>query len=51
MDKQPVWSPDGRKIAFVSNLDGDTEIFVMDAEGDNQKRITNNESADHSPSW
>ena len=50
-DDQPVWSPNGRKIAFVSYLDGDAEIFVMDAGGANQQRITNNESADHSPSW
>jgi Tol biopolymer transport system component len=28
-----VWSPDGRKMAFVSNRTGDDEIYVMDASG------------------
>ena len=31
MDQQPNWSPDGRKIAFASDRDGDFEIFVMNA--------------------
>ena len=32
-DSAPAWSPDGRQIAFESNLDGDLEIFVMNADG------------------
>ena len=51
IDNQPVWSPNGRRIAFVSYLDGDAEIFVMDADGANQTRITNNDAEDTSPSW
>ena len=50
-DDQPVWSPNGKKIAFVSYLDGDADIFVMDADGQNQRRLTNNQFQDTHPSW
>src|SRR5215208_3831615 len=32
-DIQPAWSPDGTKIAFVSIRDGNTEVYVMNADG------------------
>jgi YD repeat-containing protein len=32
-DAQPVWSPDGRQIAFASTRDGNWDIYVMDAKG------------------
>ena len=31
-EKHPTWSPDGTKIAFASNRDGDYEIYVLDFE-------------------
>ena len=39
-DISPTWSPDGRRIAFVSERDGLYEIYVMDADGSNKKRLT-----------
>ena len=39
------------RIAFVSDRDGNAEIYVMDADGDNPRRLTNNRGADNSPSW
>ncbi len=37
----PVFSPDGRKIAFASDRDGDLlQIYVMDADGSNVTRLT-----------
>ena len=47
----PSWSPDGSKILFISDQDGDTEIYVMDADGSNQAKLTDNEVADWQPSW
>lgn len=35
-----AWSPDGSKLAFVSNRDGAHEIYVMNADGSNQTRLT-----------
>ena len=36
----PVWSPDGRRIAFQTDRDGNPEIYVMQADGTEQRRIT-----------
>ncbi|GEM_PF-4406778 len=47
----PVWSPDGQKIAFTSNRDGNWEIYVMNYDGTEQKRLTHNIVTDHSPAW
>ena len=41
-DDDPAWSPDGSKIAFASDRDGNHEIYVMDADGGNQTNLTNN---------
>jgi Tol biopolymer transport system component len=36
----PTWSPDGRKIAFVSDRTGSAEVYVMNADGSGQRRLT-----------
>jgi len=38
-------------IAFHSNWDGDTKIYVMDGDGSNQTRITNNPAPDGGCDW
>lgn len=52
----PAWSPDGARIAFAAQLGrtedaNATEIYVMDADGGNRRRLTRNEAFDGSPSW
>ena len=39
------------KIAFTSTRDGNHEIYVMDADGSNQVRLTNHLADDYEPSW
>ncbi len=51
LDAFPVWSPDGTKITFASDRDGNPEVYVMDADGSNQTRLTNNPALDVYPSW
>ena len=48
---EPAWSPDGRKIAFVSREDGNAEIYVMNADGSGKRNLTRNPAKDVRPSW
>ncbi len=50
-DTDPVFSPDGSRIAFVSNRDDDREIYVMNADGSGQTRITEHAGDDMDPAW
>lgn len=40
MDDNPVWSPDGRWIAFNSNRTGNNDIFIVPADGGQTRRLT-----------
>jgi Tol biopolymer transport system component len=39
------------KIAFVSDRDGNNEIYVMDADGTNARNLTHSIRDDHAPAW
>ena len=48
-NEQPSWSPDGTRIVFVSTRDGNHDIYVMDADGANPTRLTNNTDTEGGP--
>src|SRR5213592_5176722 len=50
-DQGATYSPDGTRIAFMNNYDGDFEICVMNADGTGVKQLTKNSSIDAYPSW
>jgi Tol biopolymer transport system component len=50
-DGESAWSPDGTTIAFASWRDGNYQIYFMDPDGTNPRRITINASDDMWPSW
>lgn len=49
-DVTPEWSPDGGKLLYVSDRDGDYEIYVKTLAGSEEK-LTDNAFADVHPAW
>jgi len=50
-DRAATYSPDGRKLAFDATRDEDNEIYVMDADGSNQRRLTHGSGWDWGAAW
>jgi Tol biopolymer transport system component len=39
-ERDPSWSPNGRQLAFLSDADGDEEIWIMNADGSSPRQLT-----------
>jgi TolB protein len=51
IDISPSWSPDGRRIAFVSDRSGAPQIYLMDADGGEPRRLTYQGNYNTNPAW
>jgi Tol biopolymer transport system component len=50
--RRPAWSWDGQRIAFVQPTDvGGDDIFVIDADGQNLRRLTDDPGPETAPAW
>jgi Tol biopolymer transport system component len=50
-DQHPKWSPDGKRISFVSSRSGSFDLYVMNADGTNVTRVTEHKANDYDPIW
>jgi Tol biopolymer transport system component len=50
-DRSPAWSPDGARIAFATDRDGNAEIYLMNVDGTGLTRVTNDPDEDTEPDW
>jgi TolB protein len=50
-EESPRWSPDSKRIAWVSTRHGNQEIYTVDASGKDEKRLTNEIAFDNNPCW
>jgi len=50
-DAWPAWSPEGSRLAFVSNRDFNSEIYIANGDGSAQTRLTSDPAPDRGPAW
>ncbi len=50
-DQHPKWSPDGKRISFISSRGGSFDLWMMDADGTNLTRLTDHPANDYDPIW
>ncbi len=49
--RQPTWSPDGKRIAFVRTAKGKSQVFIMPLDGGEAWQLTNSEYGASGPIW
>ena len=50
-DQEPAWSPDGTRIAFTRSSGGQNDIYVMNVDGSQVRKLSNSAGQETSPAW
>lgn len=50
-DSTPKLSPDGKRVVFVSERDGNADIYVINVDGSDERRLTDSPALDLDPAW
>ncbi len=50
-NEDPSFSPDGRHITYTSNRTGKNQIYIINTDGTNERRITTDRYNYYKPRW
>jgi len=50
-NESPSWSPDAKHIVFASDRSGESKLYIMNADGSNQRKITMEKGEYATPAW
>jgi TolB protein len=50
-DRYPCWSPDGKRICFMSDREGTTNLWIANADGSQARRLNRTPAVCYMPSW
>lgn len=50
-DYNPVWSPTAHQLAFISDADGNPEVYVMNTDATERRRLTQTPAAEYGIAW
>jgi Tol biopolymer transport system component/flagellar hook assembly protein FlgD len=50
-DETPSWSPDGKKLIYASDQDGNFDIWMVNADSSGKTKITSSSEAETRPAW
>lgn len=50
-DRDPAWSPDGGRIVFSGEVEGNRDLYVVDRDGSGLRRLTSHPKVEREPAW
>ena len=50
-DREPAWSPDGRRLVFVGRVGGVTDLYTVRPDGTDLRQVTSSRAVEGRPTW